>query len=167
VRAFGAVERTIEDESDHEESERLRESVERIRVDECFLRSLERDVQRPRVGVHGVLLPSERRDGSNRSRCFASQLSGSLVICLVLLILQDDQSKSKVTGGDDEGNACDSDQGEFPAVDQTDWREKVVRFSRATRRRFSAGLTDGSSYDGSDGLENRSQGDTGKSLDLG
>ena len=126
-----------------EEGHGLRESIESVGVDHRLLGGSKRNQEGFGVNGDGVGFSSQTGDGPDGSSSLAvkrnpgsvsevtrrkrakrvgvpSELSRSLMHRLILLILQDDDSKSKVSSGDDERDTGDSDQSQFPRVGETD-----------------------------------------------
>ena len=128
-----------------EERERLRQGVKRVGPDTRAVALAEGLLEGLRVEVKAVLLAGEGGDGADSASSLASELSTLLVGLLVVLVLENDDAQTDVAGGHEERDASETNETDLPDEDKTE---------------------DDTENERRDGLDDRAEGDTGKTIDL-
>lgn len=134
-----------EDESNDEEDQRLGEGEEAIAPDGSAVRLPEGFLQALAVKLQAVFLASEGGDGTDGASSLASELSRGFVFLFVRLILEHDHPETDVSRRDEQRSAGNSDESDPPDEDET---------------------KDGSGNESRDTLDDGTESDSGKTVDL-
>lgn len=91
-------------QTNDEERQRLRQRKQSSTEDSRAVGGGERSIQATRILLEAVIFTGQTLDGPDGTGSLASQLSRVFVRDLVGLILEHNDAKTDVTGGDDEGD---------------------------------------------------------------